>query len=195
VLQFDLLARNYDRLFKRPVDDPLPGLVNASPGVSVLDVGGGTGWNARLLQDAGAWVVVCDSSLRMLRKAAERDLTVVRADVAHLPFAAGVFDRALVVDAFHHFVDPLPAVCQAQAVPELLRILKQEGLLVLEEPDIGKWQTRLIAVAERVLMMRSHFLPPQALVEGIEREGGLCVKRHEHGFSVGLVFRKTADVL
>jgi ubiquinone/menaquinone biosynthesis C-methylase UbiE len=191
LLQFDLLARTYDRLFKRPVDDPLPGLVDVRPGVSVLDVGGGTGRNARALQDAGAWVVVCDSSLKMLQEAADRDLPVVRGDVAHLPFAAGAFDRVLVVDAFHHFVDPLPAVCQAQAIPELLRILKRAGLLVLEEPDIRKWQTRLIAAAEQVLMMRSSFLPPQALVEGIERKGGLCVKRQEHGFSVELVFHKT----
>jgi ubiquinone/menaquinone biosynthesis C-methylase UbiE len=191
VNHFNLLAHRYDRLFRRPIDDPLPRLVEAHEGDCILDAGGGTGRNALALKDAGAWMVVCDYSLGMLRYALERDLPAVLADVTHLPFAAGVFDRTLVVDALHHFVDPNPEVAQGLATGELLRTLKNGGRLVLEEPNLRRWQTRLIAAAERILLMRSRFLAPEILVSLMEGQGVQCLLREEHGFSVDLVFEKT----
>ena len=122
---FDLIAHRYDRLINRPTDDPLPGLIDARQGQLILDVGGGTGRNALPLRGAGASVVVCDASPGMLRRALERQLPGVLADVAHLPFAAGIFDRLLVVDAFHHFVEPDPETAQTLAISELLRILNR----------------------------------------------------------------------
>jgi ubiquinone/menaquinone biosynthesis C-methylase UbiE len=189
---FDLLARHYDRLFRRPTDDPLVRLVAAHDGTSILDVGGGTGRTARMFRNAGAWVVVCDSSLQMLRHAAERDLPVVCADVTHLPFADEAFDRALVVDAFHHFAYPTPELAQALAPIELLRILERDGRLIIEEPDVGRWQARLVAVAEWALFMGSRFLATEALVDRVERVGGRCVHLEVLGFSVAMVFRKMA---
>jgi SAM-dependent methyltransferase len=187
---FDLLAHRYDRLFARPDDDPLPRLVDAHQSDCILDVGGGTGRNALVLQGAGARVVVCDISLGMLRRASERGLPVVLADVTRLPFAAGAFDQALVVDAFHHFVDPSPAFAQARAGVELLRILKYGGRLVIEEPNPKRWQTRVIAAVERVLLMGSRFLSPELLVSRLETEGARHVLCENHGFSVDLVFEK-----
>jgi ubiquinone/menaquinone biosynthesis C-methylase UbiE len=190
VHHFNLLAQRYDRLFRRPVDDPLPRLVEAHKGDCILDAGGGTGRNALALRKAGAWIVVCDYSLGMLRRALERDLPAVLADVTRLPFAAGVFDRTLVVDAFHHFVDPNPVVAQALATGELLRTLKNGGRLVLEEPNTRRWQARLIAAAERILLMRSRFSVPGILVSLVEGQGVRCVLWEEHGISVDLVFEK-----
>jgi ubiquinone/menaquinone biosynthesis C-methylase UbiE len=190
VNHFNLLAHRYDRLFRRPLDDPLPRLVEAHKGDCILDAGGGTGRNALALKEAGAWMIVCDYSLGMLRRALERDLSAVLADVTRLPFAAGVFDRTLVVDAFHHFVDPNPVVAQALATGELLRTLKDGGRLVLEEPNTSRWQARLIAAAERILLMRSRFLAPEILVSHVEGQGVRCVLRAERGFSVDLVFEK-----
>ena len=187
---FDLIARRYDGLFSRPDDDPLPRLVDAHQGHSVLAVGGGTGRNALLVAANGAKVVVCDRSLGMLRRALERGLPVVLADVTHLPFAAGVFDRALVVDAYHHFVDPTPELAQRMAGVELLRVLKYGGRLVLEEPNPKRWQARLIAVAERVLLMGSRFLSPVTLVGHLEGVGARNILCEEHGFSMDLVFEK-----
>jgi demethylmenaquinone methyltransferase/2-methoxy-6-polyprenyl-1,4-benzoquinol methylase len=126
----------------------------------------------------------------MARRALERELPVVLADVTHLPFSAGVFDRVLVVDAYHHFVDPSPEYAQRMAGVELLRVLKCGGRLVLEEPNLRRWQARLIAVAERVLLMGSRFLSPESLVRRLEGEGARHVLSEEHGFSMNLVFEK-----
>jgi len=190
IKHFDLVAHRYDRLFKRPDEDPLPRLADARPGDIVLDVGGGTGRNALALSGDGARVFVCDSSMGMLRRALERKLPVVLADVTQLPFGAEVFDRALVVDAYHHFVNPNPELAQTLAMEELMRILKHDGRLVLEEPNTRKWQARLIAAGERILLMGSRFLPPEILVSRASEQGGRCVLWEEHGFSVGLVFEK-----
>jgi demethylmenaquinone methyltransferase/2-methoxy-6-polyprenyl-1,4-benzoquinol methylase len=61
------------------------------------------------------------------------------------------------VDAFHHVVD------QAATAFEMLRVLNPGGLLVIEEPDIRTFGVKLIAVAEKLLMMRSHFLSPEQI--------------------------------
>ena len=190
ISHFDLIAHRYDRLFRRPADDPLPRLVDAHPGDCILDVGGGTGRNAYLLASEGARVVVCDLSMGMVRHALGRGLPAVLADVTHLPFGAGVFDRTLVVDAFHHFVDPSPDIAQSMAIVELVRVLKYGGRLVLEELDPKRWSTRLIAAAERVLLMGSRFLLPEVLVSRVTTEGCRNLLCEEHGFSVDLVFEK-----
>ncbi len=57
----------------------------------------------------------------------------------------------LVVDALHHFCD------QAAAIGDLLRVLTPGGRLVIEEPDIRQWQVKLVALAEKLALMRSHF--------------------------------------
>ena len=137
-------------------------------------------------------MVVCDASLGMVRRAFERQLPGVLADVAHLPFAAGVFDRVLVVDAYHHFVEPDPDTAQTLAISELLRILNRGGRLVIEEPNTNRWQTRLIAAVEAVLLMGSRFVAPEILITGVVRQGGRCILREEHGFSVDLIFEKAA---
>jgi hypothetical protein len=96
------------------------------------------------------------------------------------------------VDAFHHFAYPTPELAQALAPIELLRILERDGRLIIEEPDVGRWQARLVAVAEWALFMGSRFLAAEALVDRVEHVGGRCVHLEVLGFSVAMVFRKMA---
>jgi SAM-dependent methyltransferase len=164
---FDILAKVYERLM--PVADP--GLFASLLGLPcsgwLLDAGGGTGRvSSRLKQQIGK-VVVSDLSLPMLRQAmSHRGLAPVRAHSEKLPFADRVFDRALVVDAIHHFQNP------ARVLSELMRVLAPGGRLVIEEPDIGRWPVRLIALAERLALMDSHFLAPRKIAAVLETLGG-----------------------
>jgi len=185
---FDLIARYYDRLIGRPEHDPLPELLQAEPGQVVLDVGGGTGRNVAGLAANGATVVICDRSLQMLQQARAKRLPAVLASVSHLPFATGSAPRVLIVDAFHHFVDPTPEIAQAQAVPELVRVLEPGGRLVVEEPDIRRFGVKLIALMERMLLMGSRFLTPQRLVARFESAGVRTIAVNDAGFSAQLVF-------
>jgi len=73
----------------------------------------------------------------------------------------------LVVDAFHHFGD------HQMAARELLRVLRPGGRLVIEEPDIRRWPVKLIALGERLLLMRSRLFDAEALRRLFEEAGGL----------------------
>ena len=38
--------------------------------------------------------------------------------------------------------------------------MKQGGILIVEEPDVRKIGVKVLALFEKILIMRSHFLPP-----------------------------------
>jgi demethylmenaquinone methyltransferase/2-methoxy-6-polyprenyl-1,4-benzoquinol methylase len=62
------------------------------------------------------------------------------------------------VDALHHVFD------QRQTVTELWRVLAPGGKIVIIEPDIHKFAVKLIAIGEKMLFMRSHFLHAEKIV-------------------------------
>lgn len=123
----------------------------------LLDVGGGTGRVASALHNLVDEVVITDISMGMLRETLRSTLQPTGCASEHLPFPDDSFERVILVDALHHVLD------QAATAGEMLRVLKPGGLLVIEEPDIRTFGVKLIALAEKLLMMRSHFLSPDRI--------------------------------
>jgi demethylmenaquinone methyltransferase/2-methoxy-6-polyprenyl-1,4-benzoquinol methylase len=125
----------------------------------LLDVGGGTGRVSSTIRDLVDEVVIADVSFGMLDKADRSALKPVCGGSESLPFADNFFERVIMVDALHHVID------HADSAREMLRVLKPGGVLVIEEPDIRTFGVKLIALAEKLLLMRSHFLAPNEIVK------------------------------
>lgn len=183
---FNILAPFYERLI--PPSDPslLASLLELAPDSTLLDAAGGTGRVAGTLTALAGRVVVCDASPNMVRQARLKGCETVLADVERLPFGDGSFDRILLVDAFHHLKN------QRSAIRELLRVMKPSGRLVIEEPDNRRLLVKIVALLEKLFLMRSRFFRPESMIQLITACGGNAVIEHSDRFRVWLVVHKVA---
>ncbi len=168
---FRLAAPFYDRAFG---SSEIPTAALEALGLPIegwlLDAGGGTGRVAATLIGRAGRIVVADASYAMLRRARARGgLHPTLGYAEALPFPDGAFARILIVDAFHHFHH------QAQATAELWRVLAPGGRLVILEPNIARWPVRLVALGEKLLLMRSRFFTAAALAALVGSQAGAQV--------------------
>lgn len=171
---FNLLAPIYDRIIPFARLDQMLKVLELPQRGTLLDAGGGTGRVAEALRPYIDWIVVADVSSAMLAEAHQKDLPAVSTQTEYLPFPDGTFDRVLMVDALHHVLN------QAETVRELYRVLKVGGMLVIEEPDIRTFPVKLIAVAEKLALMRSHFLNPSQIARLIPTQAKVRVESQEN---------------
>jgi demethylmenaquinone methyltransferase/2-methoxy-6-polyprenyl-1,4-benzoquinol methylase len=152
---FGFLAPYYDRLIRLPTAEKLIYLANLPIDGGLLDAGGGTGRVAQALRDQAGWLVVADLSLGMLQQASTKHgLCSVCSPTEQLPFPDASFERVIMVDALHHVID------HVATARELWRVLKAGGRILIEEPDIRTFSVKLVALAERLALMRSNFISP-----------------------------------
>ena len=154
---FDMIAGVYNRTAQFFAPQALLDMLDLPFDGLLLDAGGGTGRVAESLRKMVRQVFVADISRGMLRHASEKNLASTCASVENLPFASGVINRIIMVDALHHVFD------QQQAILELWRVLAPGGRIVIIEPDIHKFAVKVIAFIEKILLMRSHFLPAEKI--------------------------------
>jgi SAM-dependent methyltransferase len=98
----------------------------------VLDAGCGTGGMLEVLRKQHPqWVVEgIDANGGAVRHCHERGLGNVQlGDVGRLPYATGSFDAVLSLDVLYH-----ADVDETRTLPEMTRVLKREGVLVLNLP-------------------------------------------------------------
>jgi demethylmenaquinone methyltransferase/2-methoxy-6-polyprenyl-1,4-benzoquinol methylase len=156
---FNWLAPFYDRVIPFVRLDQMLRVLDFPPASRLLDAGGGTGRVAAALRPYVDWIVIADVSFGMLTQARQKSLAVTTTETECLPFPDRTFDRVLMVDALHHVLN------QAETICELYRVLKVGGKLVIEEPDFRTLAVKLIAVAEKLAFMRSHFLAPSQIAQ------------------------------
>ncbi len=136
-----------------------------------------------------AYVLVADESMKMLKEAGKKVcLHPVCSHAERAPFRDGSFDRIIIVDAFHHVAD------QAATAGELWRILTPGGRIVIEEPDVRAFVVKLIALAERLALMRSHFLTPEEIA-GLFHSPGASARVERDGPTAWVVVSKEGMAL
>jgi len=92
----------------------------------LLDAGCGTGLVSKRLQAAVPILIGVDLSIGMLRQAVARGQTVVQAELGALPFRDGAFDGIFSFKVLAH----VPGL--RQALEELKRVIRPDGVMVLE---------------------------------------------------------------
>lgn len=152
------MAPLYEAVLGRPGPDWWRRVLRLPVDGYILDAGGGTGRVSAILPESSGGVAVCDVSRPMLaRTKGKNGVHPVLAPAERLPFPDAAFERAIVVDALHHFNN------QQQAVKELARVLKPGGRLVIEEPDIRLAAIKIVALLERLSFMGSRFYDSDAI--------------------------------
>jgi len=121
-------------------------LLGPRPGGRYLDVGGGTGDDARLLEHTyGIDAVVVDASARMISEARRRGSRAVVGSAERLPFANEAFDGCSSDRTFQHLADP------ERALAEMARVARPGGRIVVADPD---YDTQVVDVADQALARR-----------------------------------------
>jgi demethylmenaquinone methyltransferase/2-methoxy-6-polyprenyl-1,4-benzoquinol methylase len=191
---FGILAPLYDRVIRLKDTERLARLADLPTRGVLLDAGGGTGRVSGALRSQVGSLVVADESLGMLSVALrEKRLPAVGARAEHLPFADGTFARIILIDALHHVAN------QGRTLSELWRVLAPGGRIVIEEPDIGTLIVKFVALAEKLALMRSHFLSPDQIARlftQITRSNGNPSARIEierEGYNAWIIVHKPAD--
>ena len=180
---FDLLAPYYERFIKPKTPQGLIDALGLPEGAPILDVGGGTGRVAQYFAENGHHVTLADLSPKMLEQASSKPgITPMQALAEALPFADGSFSAVIMVDALHHVHS------QKGAVAELWRVLAPGGTIVIEEPDLRRPFVKLLAVAEKLLLMRSHFLSPHAIQDLFPLPSRISIT--EDGFNAWIAAHK-----
>ncbi len=132
-----LLPQRYWQRRKRAIIVGLAGGCERS-----LDVGCGS---SRIL-DGLPNPIGLDVSLNKLRQVRKRGRPVVHASIEALPFQDGSFDCVVCSEVIEH----LPADCQP--FPEMSRVLKSGGRLIVGTPDYAKWSWRIIEWFYKILV-------------------------------------------
>lgn len=157
---FGILAPVYEKYIKPKYPEILAELTQLPINGYLLDVGGGTGRVAQFLSKDVGNLCIADLSHKMLAESHSKNgLLPACSHSEFLPFPDEKFERIIMVDALHHVCD------QQQTINQLWRVIKPGGRIIIEEPDIKHWAVKLIALGEKIALMRSHFLDTVEIVQ------------------------------
>lgn len=135
-------------------------------GAKVLDIGtaGGAFLDAATKFGYDAWGL--EPSRYLVTKGKERGLKIEQGTIENHAFAAASFNMVTLWDVLEHVPDPRNALTQIR------KLLKPDGILLVNYPDIGTWQAKL--AGRRfwwILSVHLQHFSPSTVVEICKRTG------------------------
>jgi ubiquinone/menaquinone biosynthesis C-methylase UbiE len=127
------IAKWYDTIFQSMNTGLIAKSMELFPpeeGMSVLDVGCGTGIQLTRYQSVGCEIFGIDPSPAMLATAREKlgnDAKLHLGDAAHMPYANGCFDRVTAMLVLHE----MSTTCRDAVMVEAKRVLRKNGRILL----------------------------------------------------------------
>ena len=158
-------AKNYDKIFE-PLNGGLRtiGMKMYPPreGMSVLDVGCGTGIHLERYQKAGCDVFGIDRSPAMLQVARKRlgeSANLYEGDASSMLYSDSEFDLVYMTTVLHE----MPATVRSAVIKESKRVLKQDGRILLIDFHPGPiqpfkgWLSKCVITLAEISGGREHF--------------------------------------
>ncbi len=158
---FNKYTFGYNAFFKLIRNDKLhyskiKSLSGINESALILDVGGGTGLIAEFFVDGCKKVTVLDPSEKMLSKVKSEKIVKIVGDCQKIPFEDETFDLVYCVDAMHHFTNGLKKeeynTTTEKNIKEMLRVLKNDGSLIVVEFDIERFWGKIFVFLENSVM-------------------------------------------
>jgi ubiquinone/menaquinone biosynthesis C-methylase UbiE len=152
--KWNVRAETYDKKrfdYMRFMQKRTINLLNLKKGISLIDIGCGTGWTvryaAKLVDSQGEFYGI-DISPRMIEKAKEQTPEDSRiqfriGNAEELPFADAKFDIAICTNSFHHYKQPV------KVLKEIGRTLKLGGRLYITDLTTDGLLARMIDHRQR----------------------------------------------
>lgn len=159
---FDFIAPIYEKIHfgAEKTFQILTRLVDFQKSDKVLDLGGGKGRIAKFFANKVKEITIVDDSRGMIKQCKKyQDINCIVGKAENIPFNDGYFDKVIIIDAFHHFKD------QEKASQEINRVLKENGKVIVEEVNFGKFGNWLAEKLEATLGIKSKLNSPKSLAE------------------------------
>lgn len=181
---FGLIAPFYEQVIPLKNLEKLKEILGLPVTGLLLDTGGGTGRVSKALQGLSGTIIVADASIGMLKQVGQgKGLLSVCTHVERLPFPDETFERVIMVDALHHVIN------HQQTAGELWRLVRRGGRIVIEEPNIRKLSVKVVALLEKLALMRSHFIAPKKIAGLFQASEAKCQIYYD-GFNAWVIIDK-----
>lgn len=156
-------------------------LPERAEGLSLLDVGCGTGHHLRELRDRGFEAAGMDGSAEMLEHARELNpgSDIQQADVNQLPYDDGSFDYAVSIEVLRYLADP------QTAIREMARVLTPGGVCLVTAAPVwnanGYWLVNRAAgvlPVKKLVRLQQYFTTSRRLRRQFAAAGFASVEVH-----------------
>lgn len=129
--QFPMRVHSFFRTLKKHAKHLPP------PGSKILDIGTAGGAFLDAAKRYGYDAYGMEPSMDLVARGKARGLQIEQGTIEHHSFELGSFDMVCLWDVIEHLPDPKSALI------EIKKLLKPNGILLINFPDIGTWQAKL----------------------------------------------------